>query len=240
MKLSKVGYSAHRPRKLGRVPDRNDYPRWGYLDKFENNVVMPKAFCVAAALFLGGVGAWSGWTALRVWRLRNQVQDLSQATTRTVKVLTAADIGVPPSLMQTLVTAVKIEVKPAAKIAMPIPVPDDQAEEETIATVDEISVANVKPIDLGFGTGTGDSLVFDAGDIALPSPDQYVPFETAPRLIVNAGAYTAVDRAESEPDLAQAVNGTAPRILAEETKRLGAALVHYSTDYVFDGGATHP
>ena len=64
--------------------------------------------------------------------------------------------------------------------------------------------------------------------------------ETAPGLIVNAGAYTAVDRAESEPDLAQAINGTAPGILAEEAKRLGAALVHYSTDYVFDGRTTRP
>ena len=64
--------------------------------------------------------------------------------------------------------------------------------------------------------------------------------ETAPGLIVNAGAYTAVDRAESEPDLAQAVNGSAPGILAEEAKRLGAALVHYSTDYVFDGRLTRP
>jgi dTDP-4-dehydrorhamnose reductase len=64
--------------------------------------------------------------------------------------------------------------------------------------------------------------------------------ETAPGLIVNAGAYTAVDQAESEPDLAQAVNGTAPGILAEEAKRLGAALVHYSTDYVFDGRNTRP
>ena len=64
--------------------------------------------------------------------------------------------------------------------------------------------------------------------------------ETAPGIIVNAGAYTAVDRAESEPDLAQAVNGSAPGILAEEAKRLGAALVHYSTDYVFDGRLTRP
>ncbi len=64
--------------------------------------------------------------------------------------------------------------------------------------------------------------------------------ETAPGLIVNAGAYTAVDQAEAEPDLAQAVNGAAPGILAEEAKRLGAALVHYSTDYVFDGRASRP
>jgi len=56
-----------------------------------------------------------------------------------------------------------------------------------------------------------------------------------PQLIVNAAAYTAVDRAESEADLAMAVNAKAPEVLAEEAKRIGALLVHYSTDYVFDG-----
>lgn len=62
--------------------------------------------------------------------------------------------------------------------------------------------------------------------------------EVMPTLIVNAVAYTAVDKAESEPDLAMAVNGIAPGILAEEAKRIGACLVHYSTDYVFDGTKT--
>jgi dTDP-4-dehydrorhamnose reductase len=62
----------------------------------------------------------------------------------------------------------------------------------------------------------------------------------APDLIVNAAAYTAVDRAEDEPALAQAVNGDAPGILAEEAQRLHAALVHYSTDYVFDGAKGAP
>lgn len=57
----------------------------------------------------------------------------------------------------------------------------------------------------------------------------------APDLIVNAAAYTAVDQAESEPDLAMAINGTAPGVLAEEARALGAVLVHYSTEYVFDG-----
>jgi dTDP-4-dehydrorhamnose reductase len=61
-----------------------------------------------------------------------------------------------------------------------------------------------------------------------------------PALIVNAGAYTAVDVAEKEAALAHAVNARAPGILAEEAKRLGAVLVHYSTDYVFDGAATTP
>ena len=59
--------------------------------------------------------------------------------------------------------------------------------------------------------------------------------EAKPQLVVNAAAYTAVDKAENEPELAMRVNGAAPGVLAEEAKRLGAVLVHYSTDYVFDG-----
>ena len=62
----------------------------------------------------------------------------------------------------------------------------------------------------------------------------------APGLVVNAAAYTAVDKAESEPALAEAVNGRAPGILAREARRLDAVLVHYSTDYVFDGTARRP
>lgn len=57
-----------------------------------------------------------------------------------------------------------------------------------------------------------------------------------PDVIVNAGAYTAVDRAEEQRDICFAINATAPRVLAEEAARSGAMLVHYSTDYVFDGG----
>ncbi len=56
-----------------------------------------------------------------------------------------------------------------------------------------------------------------------------------PQLIVNPAAHTAVDKAESEPALARALNAIAPAIMAEEAKTLGAALLHYSTDYVFDG-----
>jgi len=56
-----------------------------------------------------------------------------------------------------------------------------------------------------------------------------------PDLIINPAAYTAVDRAEGEPDLAMAINTTAPGILGEEADRLGAWVIHYSTDYVFDG-----
>lgn len=61
-----------------------------------------------------------------------------------------------------------------------------------------------------------------------------------PELIVNAAAYTAVDQAESESDLAMRVNGHAPGILAEEAHKAGATLIHYSTDYVFDGTKTTP
>ena len=61
-----------------------------------------------------------------------------------------------------------------------------------------------------------------------------------PQIVVNAAAYTTVDRAESEPELAFAVNARAPGILAEETKRLGGLLVHFSTDYVFDGRGCAP
>ena len=61
-----------------------------------------------------------------------------------------------------------------------------------------------------------------------------------PALIVNAGAYTAVDKAESEPEQARAVNARAPGVLAEEAKRLAAVLIHFSTDYVFDGARTSP
>lgn len=56
-----------------------------------------------------------------------------------------------------------------------------------------------------------------------------------PDIIVNSAAYTAVDKAESEPTLAHAINARAPAVLAEEANSLGALLVHYSTDYVFDG-----
>jgi dTDP-4-dehydrorhamnose reductase len=61
-----------------------------------------------------------------------------------------------------------------------------------------------------------------------------------PGLIVNPAAYTAVDRAESEPALAHLVNAEAPGVLAEEARRLGAAMVHFSTDYVFDGSKNGP
>ena len=64
--------------------------------------------------------------------------------------------------------------------------------------------------------------------------------EAKPSLIVNAAAYTAVDKAESETDKARAVNTLAPGLLAEEAQRLGIPLIHYSTDYVYDGSGETP
>lgn len=61
-----------------------------------------------------------------------------------------------------------------------------------------------------------------------------------PAVIVNAAAYTAVDKAEAEPELCFAINAAAPRVLAEEAAQLGALLIHYSTDYVFDGEKPEP
>ena len=77
-------------------------------------------------------------------------------------------------------------------------------------------------------------------DLANPDAIRALIREVKPALIVNPAAYTAVDKAESEPELAMAVNGIAPGIMAEEAKRLGAAMIHYSTDYVFDGTQTSP
>jgi dTDP-4-dehydrorhamnose reductase len=83
---------------------------------------------------------------------------------------------------------------------------------------------------------------FDRGELDLGRPDEIRRAVRAlrPELIVNAAAYTAVDRAESEESTARAINSTAPAVLAEEAKRLGALLVHYSTDYVFDGTKRTP
>ncbi|AFY32512.1 dTDP-4-dehydrorhamnose reductase [Calothrix sp. PCC 7507] len=64
--------------------------------------------------------------------------------------------------------------------------------------------------------------------------------EVKPDLIVNPAAYTAVDKAESEPELAMAINGIAPGAIAEAAKQVGAAIIHYSTDYVFDGSQATP
>lgn len=77
-------------------------------------------------------------------------------------------------------------------------------------------------------------------DLADPDAIRRVVREARPQVIVNAAAYTAVDKAEKEPDAAFAVNAIAPAVLAEEARRSGALVVHYSTDYVFGGDKKTP
>jgi len=72
-------------------------------------------------------------------------------------------------------------------------------------------------------------------DFSRPESLRALVDKLQPKVIVNAAAHTAVDKAESEPDLARVLNATAPGVLAEEARARGALLVHYSTDYVFDG-----
>ena len=77
-------------------------------------------------------------------------------------------------------------------------------------------------------------------DFSNPDAIRNAVRTAAPAVIVNAAAYTAVDKAETEAELAGAINGAAPGVLAEEARRQGSILVHYSTDYVFDGAKQGP
>lgn len=79
-----------------------------------------------------------------------------------------------------------------------------------------------------------------AADLSDPEALAATVRAVAPQWIVNAAAHTAVDKAESEPELARAINATAPAALAREAQALGATLLHYSTDYVFDGSGSTP
>ncbi len=80
----------------------------------------------------------------------------------------------------------------------------------------------------------------EAADLSKPEMVVQEIRKHKPHIIVNAAAYTAVDAAETESEKAMTINAKAPGMLAEEAKRLGALLVHYSTDYVFDGNNTSP
>jgi dTDP-4-dehydrorhamnose reductase len=88
----------------------------------------------------------------------------------------------------------------------------------------------------------GEVVAYDRSGMDLTVPDRIVAaVRTArPGIIVNAAAYTAVDQAEREPEVARTVNATAVGVLAEEAKRTRALLIHYSTDYVFDGTKEAP
>ncbi|MDY7530333.1 dTDP-4-dehydrorhamnose reductase [Pseudomonas sp. Bout1] len=90
--------------------------------------------------------------------------------------------------------------------------------------------------------GLGELIVLGRDQLDLARPEQIREQVRAhrPGLIINAAAHTAVDQAESEPDVAFAINASAPGIFAEEAKALGIPLIHYSTDYVFDGSKAAP
>lgn len=90
--------------------------------------------------------------------------------------------------------------------------------------------------------GLGEVLLRGRDQLDMADPEQLrQPLrDLAPDLIINAAAHTAVDQAESEPALAFTINAQAPRVLAEEAERLGVPLIHYSTDYVFDGRKAAP
>lgn len=77
-------------------------------------------------------------------------------------------------------------------------------------------------------------------DLADPDSIERAVAAVAPDVVLSVAAYTAVDRAEDEPDLAMAINGTSPGVLARAAKRAGAAMIHLSTDYVFDGALDRP
>lgn len=86
--------------------------------------------------------------------------------------------------------------------------------------------------------GLGELIALDRAQLDLTNPDaiRTTLREMQPQIVINAAAYTAVDAAESDQAMAFQINAVAPRVMAEESERLGAALIHYSTDYVFDGG----
>ncbi len=88
----------------------------------------------------------------------------------------------------------------------------------------------------------GELIALDRHSLDLANADQIVSVvrDIKPEVIINAAAYTAVDQAETESSLADAINAQAPGVLAQEAKKLGALLVHYSTDYVFDGTKPAP
>jgi len=88
----------------------------------------------------------------------------------------------------------------------------------------------------------GEVSAFDYPEIDFGKPDSIRATirELRPQVIINAAAYTNVDKQESEPELATKINARAPEIMAEEAKKLNAALIHYSTDYVFDGKKETP
>lgn len=93
---------------------------------------------------------------------------------------------------------------------------------------------------LGHVTALDHHTVWHCGDLSKPAELALTLRELKPDVIVNAAAYTAVDKAEREPELAYQINAASVAVLAKEAEALGAWLVHYSTDYVFNGKGTRP
>src|SRR5262245_46035848 len=153
------------------------FPRWDYLDKFEVNALMPKAFMLTLALALVGIGAWQGTIAIQ--KALHKQRGPGGPVKKRVQVLTAADIGVPPSLTQQQQTQVKVEVKTRPAVAMPKPVRDELAVEETIASTEDIAAMSTTTTT---AVGSNDSLVVD-GSGGLPGPEDYVAYEKEPELV---------------------------------------------------------
>lgn len=88
----------------------------------------------------------------------------------------------------------------------------------------------------------GEVIAVDRRQLDLSSSDDIrnAVRNTKPDIVINTAAYTSVDKAESEPELAMRINAVAPGVIAEEAKRISALLIHYSTDYVFDGRGAAP
>ncbi|MNO26534.1 dTDP-4-dehydrorhamnose reductase [compost metagenome] len=104
--------------------------------------------------------------------------------------------------------------------------------QRALVVMGEIVALGRNPVSTSYGTLSGDLSDLDGLRQTIRA--------VAPDLIVNAAAYTAVDKAETEQELARKVNALASGVIAEEAKRLDALFVHYSTDYVFDGAGTSP
>ena len=102
--------------------------------------------------------------------------------------------------------------------------------QRALSVLGEVVALDRVPLSTAYGTLVGDLSHLDGLREAIRN--------VAPNLIVNAAAYTAVDKAEGEHELAYRVNALASQVMAEEAKRLGALLMHYSTDYVFDGSGS--
>src|SRR5690606_7305008 len=99
---------------------------------------------------------------------------------------------------------------------------------------------SLAPLGQVIALGSSDTEALACGNLTQPDQLRSTLQSLRPDVIVNAAAYTAVDKAESEPALAHQINAHGPAVLAQEAAKLGAWLVHYSTDYVFNGSDTQP